>query len=293
MRECVTLGPNDQNCSPLSPATRFPLGCLCAAVVTEPASFYPLLQACALRPLWVPLVVVAPPELEASVQAYLTAVDLTRAGQSTVILSPALILPDPQSLRQHINHRPPPPAELMAQWLAIRLSRPDLRSLLTAALSTESPPAIPHRTLSSQLRKHLNCRPSDLVRLATQATLPRLAPTVNDLAFNAHTTATRLGQRVHRVLGFSLSDYNHRPGWEWVLEAACRCGLGRTGGEWGVGSGEWGVGHEGTAPEANVNATNRRPPPSNCSCSGRKAHLSSLHASIGSRDCHVGSASSQ
>ena len=87
MRECVTLGPNDRTCSPLTPSTLFPLGSLCAAVVTEPACFPLLLHACALLPNWVPLVVVAPPELEASLEAYLTAFDLPRAGQSTIMVS--------------------------------------------------------------------------------------------------------------------------------------------------------------------------------------------------------------
>ncbi len=239
MRECVTLGPNDQNCSPLTPSTRFPLGFLCAAVVTEPACFPPLIQACALLPNRVPLVVVAPPELEASLQAFLTAFDLPRAGQPTIMVSPSPVLPDPESLRQHINHRPPPPPELMARWLAIRLKQPDLESLLAAGLSGNSPGnPLPRRTHSRQLRTDLRCRPSDLRRLAHLATLPRLADTVNDLAFDDHTTATREGQRVRRALGFTLAAYNARPGWEWPLEAACRCGLGRTGGEWGVGSRE-------------------------------------------------------
>ncbi len=80
MRECVTLGPNDRHCSPLTASSRFPFGSLCAAVVKEPACFPPLIQACALLPLWVPLVVVAPPELEASLQAYLMAFDVPRAA---------------------------------------------------------------------------------------------------------------------------------------------------------------------------------------------------------------------
>jgi len=127
----------------------------------------------------------------------------------------------------------------MARWLAIRLKQPDLESLLAAALSGESSrdTSLPRRTHSRQLRTDVDCRPSDLLRLHQLATLPRLAPTVERLADTAGTTATRLGQRVRRGLGFTLAAYNARPGWEWPLEAACRCGLGRTGGEWGVGSG--------------------------------------------------------
>ncbi len=205
------------------------------------------------------MVAVTPEPLAASLTSLLTPLDQARAAQSVVLPHPLAQLPDAATLRQSVNQRPPVAPSTMAHWLARRLQQPAevIEALLMACLDKDGcTNGASRRTLHRRVDEILSCRPSDLVRLHDLAILPRLADNTGQLADTAGTTTTRLAQRVRRALGLTLATYNARPGWEWPLEAACRCGFGRTGGsgEWVVGSGEWGVGHEGTTPEANVSA---------------------------------------
>ncbi len=245
MRSWMMLGPNDKTSTPITPATRFALGSLAAALVTEPDCFPLLVTALEDLPPWVPLVAVVPAHLATSLTALLTPLDQARAAQSVVVPHPLAQLPDAATLRQSVNQRPTVAPSTMAHWLARRLQQPAevIEALLMACLDKDgSPNGASRRTLHRRVHEILSCRPSDLVRLHDLAILPRLADNTGQLAASAGTTITRLAQRVRRALGLTLANYNARPGWEWPLEAACRCGLGRTGGEWGVGSGEWGVG---------------------------------------------------
>jgi hypothetical protein len=68
----------------------------------------------------------------------------------------------------------------------------------------------------------LQCGYRDLCTVSALARLPRPQPRVKDLPELLGRSLDRLRERVWHLLGMRLGDYNARPGWEWVLEAAIR-----------------------------------------------------------------------
>lgn len=114
----------------------------------------------------------------------------------------------------------------MARWLAWRFDAPWILPrtflLLERAwhLAPHSPPST--RAVRAACQRWLQCSYSDLCTVATLARLPRPQSRVKDLPALLGRSLDRLRDRVRRLLGMRLSDYNARPGWEWVLEAAIR-----------------------------------------------------------------------
>ncbi len=214
---------------------RIPLGSVSVVRVAEERCFPALAKHLTTLPRWLPLVALAPDHLVPGLAALLQTTDHARATQSLVLSHHVPVLPDPEVIFRRVNSRPVVSSHHLAQWLAARLDRPELVPLLEAAMAPIGdlePTPFTHRTLQNRLRIALDCCPSDLKRLARLATLERMFPTVGQLASQAGTTAAALRRLTTPLLRVSLSTYNERPGWEWVLEAACRQGLGAGG--WGL-----------------------------------------------------------
>jgi len=200
-----------------------PLGTV-ALLLCPTASRTDLVVEVAALPLMVPIVWIIPangPEPLPPVDFRERQLALVPAGNS---LSPADIV-------AAVNARPRLSPERMGAWLAARLGNPLLADIVREALTTSSHPSprgLSLRNLQRIVPKVLHCRVSDLVRLHRLATLPRCCSTVDALAKQACLATTHLRDQV-RGLGISLRDYNQWPGWEWVLEAAVRKGLGAGG----------------------------------------------------------------
>ncbi len=225
-------------------ARRIPLGSVSVVRVAEERCFPALAEHVTTLAPWLPLVALAPDNLVPGLTAFLEAMDQARATQSLVLAHFAPVLPESEVIFRSINSRPAVSSRLLARWLGTRLERPELVDPIEAAMATDGEVgrvafAHAHRTLQRRLGKALDVHPSDLKRLARVATLERMFPSVGRLAAGAGTTAASLRRIVTPLLRVSLSTYNERPGWEWVLEAACRQGLGAGG--WGLGAGGWGL----------------------------------------------------
>ncbi len=239
MNDPLILCPLDGALPPNIDARRIPLGSVSVVRVAEERCFPALAEHVTTLAPWLPLVALAPPDLVPGLTAFLEAMDQARATQSLVLAHFAPVLPESEVIFRSINSRPAVPSRLLARWLCARLERPELVDLIEAAMATDREVGLPHaqRTLQRRLGKALDVHPSDLKRLARVATLERMFPSVGRLAAGAGTTAASLRRIITPLLRVSLSTYNERPGWEWVLEAACRQGLGAGG--WGLGAGGW------------------------------------------------------
>lgn len=131
-----------------------------------------------------------------------------------------------------VNSRPAPGSNRLAAWLATRLGHTDIEELIFHVVARDG--VLSGSTELRQVRAKLGCWPSDLRRLVKLATQSRLLETVDMLAAHATSSTTRIRERLKRGIGVSLAFYNKMPGWEWVLEAAVRMGLGAGG--WGLGN---------------------------------------------------------
>ncbi len=230
------LSPDDGAFPSGADARQIPLGSISAVRVAEERCFPALTQHLTALPPWLPLVALAPDHLVPGLTTFLQVADHARATQSLVLAHHTPPFPDPEVVFRRINARPPVSPRLLAQWLATRLDQPDMVLLLETALGqpwgARTPDQV-YRQLHRRLDVGIKCHPADLKRLARIATLERMYPTVGRLAAAAETTAASLRRIVSPLLRVSLTTYNERPGWEWVLEAACRQGLGAGG--WGLG----------------------------------------------------------
>ena len=229
------LSPHDGAFPPGADPQRIPLGSVSVVRVAEERCFPALAEHVTTLPRWLPLVALAPDHLVPGLTTLLQAIDQARWAQSLVLAHHTPAFPDPEVIFRRINSRPVVSPHHLAQWLAARLERPKIVPLLEAAMATNGEPepkTFTHRTLQNRLGIAIDCCPSDLKRLARLATLERMLPTVGRLASEAGTTAATLRRLLTPLLRVSLSTYNERPGWEWVLEGACRQGLGVGG--WGL-----------------------------------------------------------
>jgi len=202
---------------------------------------FPLVASHAERiPAWIPLVIAAPPTLIPALESGLRLFDLARHGLTTVLPHAASAPPHPDLVLDAINTGAVPTVPVLAGWIATRLGRPDDLSLLQTAMAPPGASTRHRRTVQRTVYKKLACHPSDLRRLVRLARQQRLAPSASRLAHLAGTTEGRLRLLVRTLLGVSLSFYNLHPGWERVLEAACRLPPAARG--WGLGAGGWGLG---------------------------------------------------
>lgn len=181
-------------------------------------------------PLSVPLLVLIPPETLAA--AHANTIVPPGFGRQPALFS-TLKCDDPREILRTVNTRPPPPSETIASWFALRLKNPSLDMLLTEVIGRRSESRGPSvRSTRRHVRSLLECCLTDLQGLLWLAKTPRLAPSIQELAFSRGTDPARLRERVARGLGVTLAEYNQMPGWEWPLEAAIRNGLGAGG--WGL-----------------------------------------------------------
>jgi hypothetical protein len=224
-------------------------------------------------PSYIPLVATAEPALLAALHELMTRVGEALGRQIEVFPQQRRALPTFTDALALINTRPQPSGEALALQLAARLSLipepPAPKDLDPADLSAIWYQVIleaihpnefgpPDRTRQWRTRQLLSCRPSDLRRLVALARQARLHSTVDSLAAEMGTTAWRLGQRTRALLGISAAEYNAMAGWEPILEAAVRHGLGhegwgrRAGGQAGRRAGAHAPGGERSAAAAAV-----------------------------------------
>ncbi len=186
-------------------------------------------------PPWIPLAIVTPPHLIPRIEAGVRLFDTARHGQTAMISHTVASPPSPEVVLQGINTRPAPTIALLAEWLAHRLGHPEHLPLLQAAMApagASTNHSGSRRTIQRLVQAEFEAHASDFRRVVRIARQERLSPSVSRLADLAGTTEARLRLLVRTLLGVSLSFYNLHPGWEWVLEAACRQGLGAGG--WGL-----------------------------------------------------------
>lgn len=201
----------------------------------------------------VPLVVAATGDMMPTAAAFARRMLTERAWQVGVVPLHRPLY-SPAHVWELVAARPTPSPELVARWLARRLialpdeastERAELRAqvclLIHRVLEEPGAPAPGHGTRGGSprhLRRWtsavLGCRPSDLRRLTALAVGERRLPTVSQVAGVAGTTERLLRNRIRSGLGISLRQYRSLVGWEPVLEAAVRHGLGAPG--WGVRS---------------------------------------------------------
>jgi hypothetical protein len=234
------------------------LGTIAVLVLYPEPGLNRLFTMCRTLPPYIPLVAAADSTTVPLARERAADLDIQQARQTVVLpLRPGLLTAT--GALAAIGQRPPPDAGVMARWLTHRLIAPrgssaaetaereathaDLLQLIQWALdlAVETGEIPAGRTLRKRLARVLHCRPSDLKRLLGMTGQPRRQPGVEQLAAEAGTSAGRLRARVRSGLGLALRHYNELAGWEPVLEAAVRAGLGRPG---------WGIRHEQRAGEA-------------------------------------------
>jgi hypothetical protein len=217
-----------------------------------------LLNLCRTLPAYVPLVAATDSAALPLARELAAELDVQQARQ-------VMVLPLHSNLRTTagvlaaIGRRPPPDAAVVSRWLVHRLIDPKgssavetaerqaihayLLELIQWVLNPASgdPERPAGRTIRQLMAGVLNCRPGDLKRLHDLTGQSRRQPGVEQLAAEAGASAGRLRARVESGLGLALRHYNELPGWEPVLEAAVRAGLGLPG---------WGIRHELRGGEA-------------------------------------------
>ena len=212
---------------------KIPPGAIMVARFPADDNFGQLVQAAFARPLWVPLVVLAPGASRHELRYLLSALQIQGPHGVQAIPWEGTTLPAKEQVCQAVGSRAAPTRVRMAVWVSRRFENHRLLPVVLAAMEA-NPLAWSDRTLRRRVNGMLRCRPSDLRRLADLASIPRLQPTVERLAAAAGTTPTRLRERVSDGLGLTLREFNRTPAWECIMEAAVRKGLGAGG--WGLGA---------------------------------------------------------
>ena len=203
-----------------------PLGSFLISQIAESGCLNSLPTVLSAVPPWLPAVITSSRAVSHLINDAVTTANHAFTRQS-VILSPSQELPLPISAVEALSNRNPPSPSLIARWLALRLGQPDIESLIATIFNRDG--KVSERTLRWRCQRKLHCHPSDLRRLVVLATLPRPTANVDQLAAISESSPQRMRERLRRGLGVTLAFYNRTPGWEWVLEAAIRKGLGAGG----------------------------------------------------------------
>jgi hypothetical protein len=128
--------------------------------------------------------------------------------------------PPPEALLSALARRPPPSAEMLGQWLANRVGRPELAQLLVAAVGFRRTIRSPmhERAVRRGLARNQLPRRLDWTRLGE---LSAVAGMEGEAAARFGGEA-RLALWVRRLAGVSVATWRRRPGWEWLAERFVR-----------------------------------------------------------------------
>lgn len=176
---------------------------------------------------WIPRIVAADRRLIQAMYRHAPAIARRIPAHVTLVALDAMApQPPPDTVHALLRARRLPVFPDVARWLAWRFDAPWILprtfDLLARAWDLAPHPPPSTRAVRSACRRWLQCSYSDLCTVSALARLPRPQTRVKDLPELFGKSLDRLRERVRHLLGLRLSDYNARPGWEWVLEAAIR-----------------------------------------------------------------------
>lgn len=204
-----------------------PLGAIAIADASSVRQMtYELTPLVRRAPWCVPCLVVTAATADPSVLAALHEVP----GRPAFVSGPAADDLLPRLVVAGVRDRPTPTGAELADYVAMRTGRLELRAALAGLLATgpadQPRRAIPPRTLRDRLHR---LGPFGPRCWRTVGTLCRIAATMSGsgvgiLALRAGVGPRSLRSWVRRYLALSLQEFRLIVGWEWVLEAALRQG---------------------------------------------------------------------